>query len=88
VVDALEKSLQERGVDVFVDDREERPGVKFKDADLIGCPIRVVAGAKGLAKGGVEVKLRTSKEVELIPADQAADRLVRLAGELASALHA
>ncbi len=79
VVDTLEKELQDHGVDVFVDDREERPGVKFKDADLIGCPLRVVVGAKGLAKGGVEVKLRTSKEVALVPvADAVADILARI----------
>ena len=43
---------------MLVDDRSERPGVKFKDADLIGFPVRVVVGAKGLSKGGVEVKAR------------------------------
>jgi prolyl-tRNA synthetase len=87
VVDTLEKELQARGIDVFVDDREERPGVKFKDADLIGCPIRVVAGAKGLAKGGVEVKLRTSKNVELVPVDQAVDAIAKLANDLTAALN-
>ena len=87
VVDTLERELQARGIDVFVDDREERPGVKFKDADLIGCPIRVVAGAKGLAKGGVEVKLRTSKNVDLVPADQAVDAIAKLAGELRATLN-
>ena len=86
VVDKIEKDLQDRGIDVFVDDREERPGVKFKDADLIGCPIRVVAGAKGLAKGGVEVKLRTSKNVDLVPVENAADAIVKLADTLAAAL--
>ncbi len=87
VVDALEKDLQARGLDVFVDDREERPGVKFKDADLIGCPIRVVVGAKGLAKGGVEVKLRTSKTIDLVPADKAGDAIAALAKDLSSALN-
>ena len=42
----------------LLDDRAERPGVKFKDADLIGFPVRVVVGAKGLTNGGVEVKRR------------------------------
>jgi len=87
VVDALEKELQARGLDVFVDDREERPGVKFKDADLIGCPIRVVAGAKGLAKGGVEIKLRTSKNVDLVPVEEAADAICKLADSLKGALN-
>jgi prolyl-tRNA synthetase len=76
VVDKLEKELQEAGVDVFVDDREERPGVKFKDADLIGCPVRVVVGAKGLAKGGVEVKLRSSKDIAIVPVENAAADIV------------
>ena len=87
VVDALEKELQAKGIDVFVDDREERPGVKFKDADLIGCPIRVVAGAKGLAKGGVEIKLRTLKTFDLVPVEQAAAAISTLIGQLTAALN-
>ncbi|MDR2849421.1 MAG: proline--tRNA ligase [Verrucomicrobiota bacterium] len=87
VVDALEAALQDRGLDVFVDDREERPGVKFKDADLIGSPIRVVVGAKGLAKGGVEIKRRTAREAALVPAEQAADAIAALAAELAAPLN-
>ena len=54
----LEAQLEAAGIDVLVDDRAERPGVKFKDADLIGFPVRVVVGAKGLANGGVEIKRR------------------------------
>lgn len=71
IVDTLEKALEAKGIDVFVDDREERPGVKFKDADLIGCPVRVVVGARGLAKGGIEIKARASKDVKLVPPEQA-----------------
>ena len=56
--DELEAALEAKGVDVIVDDRAERPGVKFKDADLTGFTVRVVVGAKGLARGGVEVKAR------------------------------
>ena len=59
VADELEAALEAAGIDVIVDDRAERPGVKFKDADLIGFPVRVVVGAKGLANGGVEVKRRS-----------------------------
>jgi len=58
VAEDLEAALEAEGVDVIVDDRAERPGVKFKDADLIGFTVRVVVGAKGLSKGGVEVKAR------------------------------
>lgn len=53
-------------VEVLFDDRDERPGVKFNDADLIGLPVRVTIGAKSLAKGGVEVKLRSGGENQLI----------------------
>jgi prolyl-tRNA synthetase len=58
ISDELEKTLEEAGIDTIVDDREERPGVKFKDADLIGFTVRVVVGARGLANGGVEIKRR------------------------------
>ncbi|MBP5286076.1 MAG: proline--tRNA ligase, partial [Kiritimatiellae bacterium] len=54
----LEAELEKSGIDVIVDDREERLGVKFKDADLIGFPVRVVVGAKGLKSGIVEIKRR------------------------------
>jgi prolyl-tRNA synthetase len=50
--------LTARGVEVILDDRDERPGVKFKDADLVGFPIRVGIGEKSLAKGEVEIKPR------------------------------
>lgn len=56
---SLGKTLSATGLDVLVDDREERPGVKFKDADLIGIPIRLTMGEKSLAEGAVEFKLRT-----------------------------
>jgi prolyl-tRNA synthetase len=75
VADELEAALEAAGVDVIVDDRAERPGVKFKDADLIGFTVRVVVGAKGLSKGGVEVKARRDpKEAMKIvaPADAVA----------------
>ena len=60
-------------MDVIVDDREERPGVKFKDADLIGFPVRVVVGAKGLANGGVEIKRRDQdkSQMKIVPAAEA-----------------
>lgn len=61
-VDTLEAELVAAGIDVIVDDRDERPGIKFKDNDLIGFPVRVVVGAKSLAKGGVEIKRRTERD--------------------------
>ena len=69
----LEAQLEAAGIDVIVDDRAERPGVKFKDADLIGFPVRVVVGAKGLANGGVELKRRDQdkSQMKIVPAADA-----------------
>jgi prolyl-tRNA synthetase len=67
------EALGAAGVEVLFDDRDERAGVKFKDADLVGVPIRIAVGRKGLADGKVEWKLRSGKAVELVPvADVAA----------------
>ena len=74
----LYADLQARGVEVLWDDRDERPGVKFKDADLIGIPLRVTIGGKGLAAGNVEVKPRTEpdpKKAELVPVASAAENI-------------
>jgi prolyl-tRNA synthetase len=62
----LHDSLEAAGIDTLLDDRDQRPGVKFKDADLIGIPIRVTVGKRGLAEGVVEFKLRTGDEVRKI----------------------
>ena len=82
VADKLEAELEAMGVDVIVDDRAERPGVKFKDADLIGFPVRVVVGAKGLANGGVEVKRRDQdkSQMKIVPAAEAAAAIKALLG--------
>ena len=74
-VDRLEKELESAGIDVLVDDREERPGIKFKDADLIGCTVRVTAGARSLEKGGVEMRLRRTGETVLVPVAEAAAKI-------------
>ena len=81
---ALERELEAAGLDVLVDDRAERPGVKFKDADLIGFPFRVVAGAKALSKGCMEVRRRGEKESRLVPvADVAREIAAAVKDELA-----
>lgn len=67
----LEKELESQGHDVLVDDRDERPGVKFKDADLLGMPVRVVVGKKGLDQGQIEVVNRKTKEVKKVSPDAA-----------------
>ncbi len=59
--------LQAAGVEVLFDDRDDSPGVKFNDADLIGLPLRITVGDRGLKKGGVELKRRDTGDSELIP---------------------
>ena len=82
VSDGLESELEASGIDVLVDDRAERPGVKFKDADLIGFPVRVVVGAKGLANGGVEVKRRADdkSKTRIVAPAEAASAIAALLG--------
>jgi prolyl-tRNA synthetase len=70
-------TLEKRGVEVLFDDRDERPGVKFKDNDLIGIPIRIVVGSKGLAEGKVEVKIRATGEVLLLSLDDVASTVTQ-----------
>ncbi|MGA7826330.1 MAG: proline--tRNA ligase [Geobacteraceae bacterium] len=67
--------LVEAGVEVLLDDRDERPGFKFKDADLIGIPLRIVVGNKNLAEGKVELKDRKSGEVALLPIAEAVEKV-------------
>ena len=68
---ALAEQLEAAGMDVLIDDRPERPGVKFNDADLIGCPIRLTIGEKGLAQDSVEFKRRADgkAKAELVKLD-------------------
>src|SRR5439155_24117345 len=69
--------LAAQGVEVILDDRDERPGVKFKDADLVGFPLRLAIGEKSLAKGEVEIKPRGGA-VLAVKAEEAVDRLLAL----------
>jgi len=70
---AIKATLEGKGLDVLLDDRDERPGFKFKDADLLGLPLRVTIGERGLAKGEIEVKARTDKDFTSVPATEAAN---------------
>jgi prolyl-tRNA synthetase len=70
--------LEKMGVEVLFDDRDERPGVKFKDNDLIGIPLRIVVGSKGLAEGKVELKIRSSGEVVALPLGEVATTVKQL----------
>jgi prolyl-tRNA synthetase len=73
--DVYEKLIA-AGVDVLLDDRDERPGVKFKDADLIGFPLRITVGAKSLANGHVEFSMRKDREKQLVGVDDALQRVI------------
>ncbi len=66
---ALYAGLQAQGIDVLMDDRDERPGVKFKDADLLGMPLRIVFGKKGLDNNEVELVVRKDKQVKKVAPD-------------------
>jgi prolyl-tRNA synthetase len=72
--------LTQRGVDVILDDRDERPGVKFKDSELVGFPIRIGIGEKSLAKGEVELKLRAGA-LTPIKAEEAVGKVMELLAE-------
>jgi prolyl-tRNA synthetase len=76
VAEGLCRELSERGVEVILDDRDERAGVKFADADLIGLPLRVTIGPKKLAEGKVEVRERKTGGVSVVPLAEAPDYIV------------
>jgi prolyl-tRNA synthetase len=78
----IEAGLEQRGIEVLVDDRDERPGVKFKDADLIGIPLRVTVGDRGIKSGVFELKRRTQKDARSLPLDGAADAIASEVGAL------
>jgi prolyl-tRNA synthetase len=71
----LAAAAEAAGADVLIDDRAERPGVKFKDADLIGIPLRITIGGRGLKEGVIEMKSRTEKDVAKVPLAEAEARV-------------
>jgi len=84
----LEQELEAAGIEVLVDDRDERPGVKFKDADLIGIPLRATVGARGLKNGQIECKPRREtdpKKAELLPLANAGQVIATRVRELFAA---
>ena len=83
VAERLYRELDDVGVEVLYDDRDERPGVKFNDADLIGIPLRVAVSARNLANDQIEIKLRRQKDAVFVPLDQAVAEIVRMLAELA-----
>ncbi len=75
LAEKLHGQLLQRGIDVILDDRDERPGFKFKDSELIGFPVRIAIGEKSLAKGEVEIKTRGG-ELTLVKAEHAVDKVL------------
>jgi prolyl-tRNA synthetase len=80
----LAAAAEREGADVLIDDRVERPGVKFKDADLIGIPLRLTVGGQGLKEGVIELKSRASKDVAKIPLAEAEARVAAAVAEAAA----
>ncbi len=78
--ESLYEGLQRAGVEVLYDDREETPGVKFNDADLLGMPLRVTVSPRNLEKSSVEVRSRTEKESRLIPLSTAVEETKKALG--------
>jgi prolyl-tRNA synthetase len=76
LADRVYRTLLDKGVDTILDDREERPGVKFKDGDLIGIPARVTIGERGLKEGNVEIKMRDRKEPVRVKKEEVIDKVM------------
>ena len=70
------RALVDKGIEVFMDDRNERPGVKFADMELIGIPHRLVIGDRALADGNLEYKGRRDAESVLLPRGSAVELLL------------
>jgi prolyl-tRNA synthetase len=80
----LAAAAEQAGAEVLVDDRAERPGVKFKDADLIGIPLRLTIGGKGLKEGIIELKWRSQKDAAKVPIAEAEARIAAAVKEAAA----
>lgn len=81
LAEAVYKELIDRGIDAIIDDRSERPGVKFKDCDLIGIPIRVTIGERNLKEGLVEIKLRKETNSLKVKKEEVIERVLNYAHE-------
>jgi len=84
--EAIYRRLLDNGIETLLDDRVLRGGVKFKDADLIGIPVRVTVGRKSVAQGNVEIKLRSEPNGHSVPIEQAAGRCVEIVKRLKESL--
>jgi prolyl-tRNA synthetase len=81
----LYQELQKEGIEVLFDDRDDSPGVKFNDADLLGIPLRLTLSPRTLQSQSIEAKWRTEKETRLLPLDNLAARVNKLLNEPAKA---
>jgi prolyl-tRNA synthetase len=85
--EALYAQLIAAGIDVFLDDRKERPGVKFAEMELVGMPLRVTIGDRSLAEGNIELQLRTANDAEKVPVSDAYARITAALAGYQAALH-
>ena len=88
IADRLYQDLQDAGVEVLYDDRDESPGIKFNDADLIGLPIRLTVSQRSLKSGGVEFKRRDQEERTIVPLNGIIDRVEAVIAALEADLEA
>jgi prolyl-tRNA synthetase len=82
VAENIYEQLVNNGIEVLLDDRVLRGGIKFKDADLIGMPVRVTVGQKSVAGGNVEIKLRCESKSQKVPIEKATDKTIELVNTL------
>lgn len=82
VAEEVYRELLDAGCEVLIDDRDERAGIKFKDADLIGIPIRVTVGPRGLEEDRVEIRLRTKGKAISVPRDEVTHKVLRIWADL------
>jgi prolyl-tRNA synthetase len=82
VAENIYTQLLDKGIDVLLDDRVLRGGVKFKDADLIGIPVRVTVGKKSVAEGKIEIKLRCESQSQKVSIEKAPDSVIKLISSL------
>ncbi len=82
VAEGLYRGLLERGVEALIDDRNERPGTKFKDADLVGIPVRITVGEKGIKENKVEIRKRHSGEVTKVEVTSAIEQIAETVSNL------
>ena len=85
--EAIYKELSAAGLEVLLDDRDVRGGVKFKDADLLGIPVRITIGKKSIAEGNVEIKLRNEAENRKVPFARAAKEVIEIVNSLKAKLN-